>query len=91
MIHKPGYSLGANIHAILPEIPHFTHLKGTAVQHLPMSNILLKQTEFDRWARKTPGEGNFNPLTVLTWEIPWTEEPDGQQTVHGFTKELDTT
>lgn len=43
MIHKPGYSLEAHIHAILPEIPHFTHLKGMAVQHLPMSNILLKQ------------------------------------------------
>ena len=22
-----------------------------------------------------PGEGNSNPLRVLAWEIPWTEEP----------------
>ena len=26
----------------------------------------------------------------LAWETPWTEEPDGV-TVHGVTKELDTT
>ena len=44
MIHKPVYSLGADTHVILPEILHFTHLKGLAVQHLLMSNILLKQT-----------------------------------------------
>ena len=22
-----------------------------------------------------PGEGNGNPLSILAWEIPWTEEP----------------
>ena len=29
-------------------------------------------------------------LSILVWEIPWTEEPDGAM-VHGVTKELDTT
>ena len=24
-----------------------------------------------------PGEGNGNPLCILTWRIPWTEEPTG--------------
>ena len=24
-----------------------------------------------------PGERNGNPLRVLAWEIPWTEEPVG--------------
>ena len=24
---------------------------------------------------RSPGEGNGNPLRILTWEIPWTEEP----------------
>ena len=23
----------------------------------------------------SPGEGNGNPLNILAWEIPWTEEP----------------
>ena len=27
--------------------------------------------------------------SILTWEIPWTEEP-GRATVHGITKELHT-
>ena len=25
------------------------------------------------------GEGNGNPLHILAWEIPWTEEPGGLQ------------
>ena len=29
---------------------------------------------FDPWVRKVLGEGNGNPL-ILTWRIPWTEEP----------------
>ena len=24
--------------------------------------------------RRSPGEGNGNPLSILAWEIPWTEE-----------------
>ena len=24
---------------------------------------------------RSPGEGNGNPIRVLAWEIPWTEEP----------------
>ena len=28
---------------------------------------------------------------ILAWEIPWAEEPGRLHTVHGVTKELDTT
>ena len=24
---------------------------------------------------RSPGEGNGNPLSILAWEITWTEEP----------------
>ena len=34
---------------------------------------------------RSPGEGNGNPLNILAWRIPWTEEP-GEPTVHGVTK-----
>ena len=30
---------------------------------------------------RSPGEGNGNPLQVLAWEIPWTEEPVGLQSI----------
>ena len=39
---------------------------------------------------RSPGEGNGNPLSILAWEIPWTEEPGGlqslgsQRVVHDF-------
>ena len=36
-----------------------------------------------------PGEGNGNPLRILAWKIPWTEEP-GRLCPWGR-KELDTT
>ena len=26
---------------------------------------------------RCPGEGNGNPLQILAWEIPWTEESGG--------------
>ena len=28
---------------------------------------------------RSPGGGNGNPLSILAWEIPWTEEPGGLQ------------
>ena len=35
---------------------------------------------------RSPREGNGNPLNILAWEIPWTEEPGPWSC-----KELDTT
>ena len=28
---------------------------------------------------RSPGEGDSNPLRILAWEIPWTEELGGLQ------------
>ena len=28
-----------------------------------------------------PGEGHGNPLQILAWRIPWTEEPGGLQSL----------
>ena len=39
----------------------------------------------------SPGGGNGNHSSILAWEIPWTEEPGGLQSVHGVVTELDTT
>ena len=39
---------------------------------------------------KSPGEGNGNPLQYFAWEIPWTEEPGGLQSMR-LQKELDMT
>ena len=30
---------------------------------------------------RSPGEGKGNPLHFLAWEIPWTEEPGGLQSM----------
>ena len=30
---------------------------------------------------RSPEEGNGYPLHMLAWEIPWTEEPDGLQSM----------
>ena len=34
---------------------------------------------------RSPGEGNSNPLRILAWGIPWTEEP-GELIVHRVAK-----
>ena len=39
---------------------------------------------------RSPGGGNGNPLSILAWKIPWTEEPGGIQFPWGH-KELDIT
>ena len=30
---------------------------------------------------RSPGEGNGNPSSTLAWRIPWTEQPDGLQSM----------
>ena len=32
---------------------------------------------------RSPGEGKGNPSSILAWEIPWTEDPGGLQSM-GF-------
>ena len=34
-----------------------------------------------RKSRRSPGEGNGNPLQFLAWRMPWTEEPGGLQSM----------
>ena len=30
---------------------------------------------------RSPGQGNCNPVHILAWRIPWTEEPGGLQSM----------
>ena len=30
---------------------------------------------------RSPGKGNGNPLNILAWKIPWTEESGGLQSM----------
>ena len=36
-----------------------------------------------------PGEGNGNHSSILAWEIPWTEEPGGLQSMGSQRVRLD--
>ena len=45
--------------------------------HLPM-----QETQLDPWVGKIPLEKEMAPhSSILAWEIPWTEEPGGLQSV----------
>ena len=45
--------------------------------HLPM-----QETQLDHWVGKIPLEKEMAPhSSILAWEIPWTEEPGGLQSV----------
>ena len=35
-------------------------------------------------SRRSPGEGNGNHSSILPWEIPWTEEPSGLQSMGSY-------
>ena len=48
---------------------------GSAVKNLPANE---EDTGSIPGLRRSPGEGNDNPLQY-SWKIPWTEEPDGLQ------------
>ena len=45
------------------------------------SDWVHRRPGFDPWVGRSPGEGNGNPLHILAWEIPWTEDPGGQQSM----------
>ena len=49
---------------------------GTVEENLP-TNAGDMRTRFNRGSGRSPGGGNGNPLSILAWEILWTEEPGG--------------
>ena len=48
-----------------------------------VKNLPAKQEMWDRslGRQDSPGGGNDNYCSVLAWEVPWTEEPGGLQSV----------
>ena len=55
------------------------------VKNLPTSVGDVRDTGLIPGLGKSPGEGHGNPLhypsSILAWRIPWTEEPDGLQSM----------
>ena len=41
----------------------------------------LKRHAFDPWVGRYPEGGQGNPLHILAWRIPWTEEPGRLQSM----------
>ena len=43
-----------------------------------------RETGFDLWVRKIPWRRKWQLtlVSILAWEIPWTEEPDGLPATH---------
>ena len=35
----------------------------------------VRDSGLDRWVRRMPWRGHGNPSSILSWGIPWTEEP----------------
>ena len=51
------------------------------MKNLPASAGDIKRNGFDSWVGKILGGGHGNPLHILAWRIPWTEEPGGLQSI----------
>ena len=50
----------------------------------PFAQLRYAKIILDSLLSHTPiyhGKGNSNPLQFLAWEIPWTEEPGGVQSM----------
>ena len=52
-------------------------LESSVVKILPVNAGATGEVGSIPGGGRAPGRGNGNPLRILTWEIPWTEEPGG--------------
>ena len=47
----------------------------------------MQETQVQSLGREDPLEEEMaTHSSILAWEVPWTEEPEGLQSVHGVTK-----
>ena len=51
------------------------------VKNLPANAGDASDQDLIPTSRRSPGVGNGNPLSILAWKIPWTEEPGGLQSM----------
>ena len=63
-------------------------MPGSSVVKNPPANVdssscrfEFDRLEFDPWVGRSPGEGNSSSLQYSCWEILWTEEPRGLQSM----------
>ena len=52
-------------------------LDGSVVKNLPANTRDARDTGLIPGLRRSPGGGNAIHCTILSWRIPWTEEPGG--------------
>ena len=69
--------------AVLMVLMHFPWASQVAlVGKNPPANIgHIRDVDLIPRLGRPPGEGNGNHSSILAWEIPWTEEPGGLQSV----------
>ena len=48
---------------------------------LVAETVMSVASVLDPWVRRAPGEGNATHSSILAWQIPWTEEPEGLQSM----------
>ena len=68
-----------NVHVCVTERLHCTAVINT--QGNPSGKKSACQCGRHRNVGFIPGEGNGTHSSILVWEIPWTEEPSGQQSM----------
>ena len=49
----------------------------SAVKNLPA----VQEMQIQSWLGRSPGDGMAIQSDILAWEIPWTEEPGGLQSM----------
>ena len=53
----------------------------------PLANTGDRRYKFSFWLRKIPWRKGITTYpSILVWEIPWTEEPGGLQSMGSITK-----
>ena len=62
-----------------PRTQHCDSLPRPVVKTPPANAGGIRDTGSNPGSERPPGEGHGNPLSILAWKIPWTEERGGLQ------------
>ena len=54
---------------------------GTSGKNLPANAGDIRDAGSIPGSERSPGSGHDNPLSILAWRIPWTEEPGGLRSI----------